>query len=134
VLFQQPDATKLFHLPATAVVVQNSSHAESVCGFSANSRSDKNAIDNVVYSLLTYVYDGTGQYDTTEGAKATKPINGLGDKAFSAVRDDLLTVAFVKNGETVVVAYAITGLAHHPKPAAAANDVVALARTAASRM
>jgi len=131
---QPADATNLFHRPATAVEVPNSSHADSVCGFTAQTASDKNAIDNVTYSLLTYVYDGTKQYSTSAGAKAAKAVNGVGDKAFTVLRDDLLTLAFVKNGETVVVSYAITGLTKHPKAAAATNDLIALGKNAASRM
>jgi hypothetical protein len=133
VLVQPADAARLFGRPATAVSVPNSSHAASVCGFNADTSSDKNAIDNITYSLLAYVYDGTTQYSPGE-AKGAKTVEGVGERAFTVVHGDLLTLAFVKNGETVVIAYSITGLANHPKPAAATSDVIALAKTAASRV
>ena len=132
-LTQPADASRLFGRPATSVSVPNSAHAESVCGFSANTSADKNAIDNVTYTLLVYVYDGTTQYTSTR-PKDAKVISGLGDHAFMVVRGDLVTVAFVKNGETVVLAHSITGLANHPKASAASDQVVALAKQAASRM
>jgi hypothetical protein len=113
--------------------VPNSAHAESVCGFNANTIPNKDAIDNITYSLLTYVYDGTKAYAPAV-AKGPKILNGVGERAFSVAHGDLLTLAFVKNGETVVLAYSITGIGKHPKPAASTNDVIALARTAASRM
>src|SRR5262249_35142183 len=95
--------------------------------------ADKNAIDNVTYTLLVYVYDGTTQYSSTR-AKGAKAVDGLGERAFSVVRGDLVTVTFVKNGETIVVAYSITGLANHPKASAATDDVIAFAKNAASRV
>jgi len=130
---QQADATKLSGRSATAVSVPNSSKADSVCGFNAHTHPEPNAIDDVIYSLLAYVYDGTDQYAPAR-ATGAKNVTGVGDRAFTTVRDDLLTLAFVKNGETVLLAYSITGFADHPKSSASAASLIALGKQAASRM
>ena len=133
VLVQQVDATNLFGRQATGVSVPNSSHAQSVCGFGADTNADKNAIDNIAYSLLVYVYDDTTHY-APEGVKGAERVAGVGEHAFRYVRGDLVTLLFVQHGETVLLAYSITGLVSHAKSRAAMEQLVALARTAAGRM
>lgn len=132
-LVQQADTTRLFTHTAARVVVDNKAHASSVCGYSANSNADPNTIDNVIETLLVYVYDGTTRFTQTKAADS-QPIADLGDSAFQVTRGDLLSVAFVAHGQTIEIDFSITGLADHPAAATFAVQVIKIARLALTRM
>jgi len=133
VLVHLDDASGLFAHAARRVKVDNKAKAASVCGYSADSNTDPNTIDNISYDLLVYVYDGTKRFTQTM-ATDTHPVTDLGDGAFQAVRGDLLSVAFTAHGQTVEIDLSITGLADHPKVDARAVQVIDIARLAISRM
>ena len=133
VLVQQADAEILFGRKATRVEVKNTAHADSVCGYSANSNADAATIDNVVDSLLVYVFDGTAHFTKANTSDAT-PVAGLGDGAFEVTRGDLVSVSFMANGQSVEIDHSITGLGTHPTAAASTAQLVELARTATTRM
>ena len=132
-LVQQADTTRLFTHTASRVVVDNKAHAASVCGYTANSNTDPNTIDNIIETLLVYVYDGTTRFTQTKAADS-QPIANLGDSAFQVTRGDLLSVAFLAHGQTVEIDFSITGLADHPAVATVASQVTKIARQALTRM
>lgn len=133
VLVLAPEASALFGRPAREVAVSQAGHAESVCGYSANTTSDTTAFDNITYSLIVYVYDDTTQYEQPIAGAAT-PIAGIGERALRISRSDLVAIEFVKNGQTVLISYSITALTHHPTPNTNAAQLVGLARMAANRV
>jgi hypothetical protein len=134
-LITQADATKLFGHAAQSKKADNPSGAESVCVWAADTNPDPNSIDDISYLLQVRVYDGA-QYYGEKYMKAPKSISGLGDKAFTNVQGPLVQAQFVKDGKTVTMAYSINAIAADPKPKASdqQDEIVALARTAASRL
>jgi hypothetical protein len=103
--------------------------------WAADTNPDPNSIDDISYLLQVRVYDGA-QYYGEKYMKAPKSISGLGDKAFTNVQGPLVQAQFVKDGKTVTMAYSINAIAADPKPKASdqQDEIVALARTAASRL
>jgi len=132
-LVTKPDATGLFGRTATEVAVQNAAQAASVCGWKADTNSDPTAFGDVTYSLLVYVYDDTDHYSERATPGALR-LAGVGDRAFTSLTADLLTLEFVSKGQTVSLRYSITALAKHANPGAAEPALVGLAKAAAARM
>jgi hypothetical protein len=133
VLVQQPDATALIGRAAKQVAIEHGAGSASRCGWQADTNPDPNALDDVVHSVTVYVYDGTNQY-AERYTRGAQHVDGIGDRAFTFPGADTLAVEFVKNGQTVLIRYSITGIAAHPSPAAARARLVGLARIASGRM
>ena len=133
ILVKQEDATALFGRAAKQVAVENSGGAESVCGWSASTDPDPNAVGAIKYSLLVYVYDDELHY-TEKAAPSARRLDGIGERAFTVHAADLVTIEFVHKAQTVSIGFSITSLRPHPNARSSVDRLIALAKAAARRM
>ena len=133
ILVKQEDATALFGRAAKQVAVENTGGAQSVCGWSAGTDADPNAVGGIKYSLLVYVYDDKAHY-REKAVPNARHLIGIGEQAFTFQASDLVTVEFVHKAQTVSLGFSITSLRPHPNARSSADQLIALAKAAAQRM
>ena len=133
ILVKQEDATALFGRAAKQVAVENTGGAQSVCGWSAGTDPDPNAVGGIKYSVLVYVYDDELHY-REKAVPSARHLDGIGEQAFTFQASDLVTVEFVHKTQTVSIGFSITSLRPHPNAHSSVDRLIALAKAAAQRM
>jgi hypothetical protein len=131
----QSDAGDLFGMQAAQTPdVTGGSGATSTCVWKAETDPGSTTKDQK-YLLQVRIYPNTDYYTGVKSLGGTS-VKGVGDKAVVRSTPTTDTLAFVKKGQTVDIAYSITGFQGRPTadPKSQQDTLVRIGKQAASRL
>jgi hypothetical protein len=134
-IVNQSDAGDLFGTPASQTPdVTGGAGATSTCVWKAET-DPGSTTKNQKYLLQVRVYPNSNYYTGLKSLGGTK-VNGVGDKAIVRSTAATDTLAFVQKGQTVSIAYSITGFQGAPvqNPKSQQDTLVRIGKQAASRL